>query len=227
MKQLLTNVIQTKELTAKGKEVTVNEFALQVRGEETDYSSEDVTFKVLATYSKLLQWNKEGNRVLNETVYFEAVPKGVLIPDRLGGNACGRIFPSWQDKKSFSPSERDAANPNNAKWYTFLFGEVTFPGKAPVLVNYRITGNQCFDFGAIEKAIKDKGAKLNQTLLKLSAVPREGKEHLATTEYTILQTDLDASANAGALQQIEEFIEVENGKIKDEHNAALAAKKTA
>ena len=211
MKQLATSAEIVKVKTATGKEVPTTEYAFKIRGDEAEYSSEEVTFKPLAYFTKLLQWNEKATAVVNESIYFTMDNfKDALLEDRLGGNACGRTFKSWGKE----------SNPNNAKWYGFIFGEVTFPGKAPVLVNYRITGGQCMDWGAIERVV---GRNLPSTLLKLTAVGREGKTHLATTLYTILQQDLDTSGNEEYTKQIKDFIEEENNKIKDAYRAAKAA----
>lgn len=216
MKQLATVTINGKMLNAKGKEVPTTEYALQIRGEDKEYSADEVTFKPLAYYTKILQWN-EGptkNKVVNETVYFTMDNFGdAMIEDRLGGNACGRSFKSWGK----------VANPNDAKWYGYIFGEVTFPGKAPVLVNYRITGGQCMAWGAVEKVIKDN---LPAALLKLTAVGHEDKPHLSTVAYSILQQNLDTTGNEAALKEVATFIEEQNNKILDEYHAAQS-KKTA
>lgn len=216
MKQLATAVVES-EIELKGKKKTVSEYQLKIRGEEETYSAEEVTIKVLTVRNKLLKWNDAGTKVLNESVFFEMNNfKDAIIPDRLGGNACGRVFPSWEGVKKFSP-ERQALEKKKAAWYTFLFGEVTFPGSKPILVNYRITGTQSMDWGAIEKVI---GNDVAAALLKLTAVGREGKKHIATTEYSIMQTDLDTSGNEDALEIIENFIEAENDKILEAYYAA-------
>jgi hypothetical protein len=209
MKQLQTATVKSG-VEVKGKKVNVTEYAFQIRGEEAEYSAEEVTFKVLQVRNKMLKWNDAGTQVLGETVYFEMNNfKDAMIPDTLGGNALGRVFPSWEGVKKFEQA-RQVAEKKKAAWYTFLFGEVTFPGKAPVLVNYRITGSQSMDWGAIEKVI---GKDLDGALLKLTAVGREGKEHLATTEYAILQQGLDTTGNTDAHKAILEFINNENEKV--------------
>lgn len=220
MKQLATAVLKS-EIDVKGKKKTINEYAFQIRGE--DSTAEEVTFKVLEVRNKLLKWDDAGKQVINESVFFAMDNfKDATIPDKLGGNACGRSFPSWEGVKSFDPTRR-AEESRKAKWYTFLFGEVTFPGQKPVLVNYRITGTQSMDWASIEKVIGDN---LAGALLKLTAVGREGKDHIATTDYSILQTDLDTSGNDEAIAEINKFIDAENDKILDAHRLAAGSKES-
>lgn len=216
MKQLLATSVES-EVEIKGKKKTVKDHLFQIKGEEATYASEEVTLRVLAVRNKLIAWDVEGKTVTNESVLFTLDDlNDQNIPDKNGGNACGRSFASWNKGSAFDR----AAEGKKAKWYTYLFGEVTFPGKKPVVVNYRLTGSQSMDWGTIEKVIKDD---LASHLLKLQAVALESNDKFAKPEYSILQSGLD-TVDSASVVAIEEFIQAENDKILDAYHAASPKK---
>lgn len=217
MKQLYAT-FEESEVEFKGKKTPVKEYFFRIK-DEPNYSAEEISFKVLATRNRLLSWSIEGTTVTKESVFFEGVFKNENIPDSSGGNACGRSFATWEGVKSFDDARRAEEN-KKARWYTYLFGEVTFPGKAPVVVNYRLTGPQSMSWGAIEKAL---GKDVGGALLKVVPVGGAKNDKFVLPEYTILQTGLDTSETKESLAAIEAYIDGENDKILELHYAAKKA----
>lgn len=212
MKQLATTVVQVDEELKNGTIKKVPAHRIIIRGEDTEYSAEAVKFKPIEIRNKLISW-EDGKKVSNETVLFDGVRKDQRIPDRLGGNACGRSFPAWEGVKEF-PKERQQAEKKKAEWYTMIFGEVTFPGKAPFVAALRITGGQSREWGAVEKML-GKRSEWPSTLLEVKAVGRQGKEHLATPEYRIVQSGLAIEGLEALKDEIAAYITRHNDYIVD------------
>lgn len=210
MKQLATVAVNS-EVEVNGKKLKVTEHKIVVRGDEENYSADAVKFKPIDSRNKLIAWSTDGRQVLNESVLFDGIKKDQRIPDKKGGNACGRVFPAWEGVKSFD-KDRQTVEKKKAGWYGFLFGEVTFPGKPPVLAVYRITGTQCMDWGKVEKML-GKRHEWPNTLLEIKAVGRAGKEHLATAEYRIAQSGLEIQGIEGYKDEIESYIKRHNDVI--------------
>lgn len=204
MKQLVTNYVEIGEDNYKQM--------LQVRGEEAAYSAKTVKFKPYAKFSKIIERDAEDPTIiLNETVFFEAVVKGGKIPDKLGGNACGRVFPSSQKGEALSTAQKDAQK--HKKWYDYVIGEVYFDDKAPVLVNFRLTGRLGMHFGGYLKELGRDNGKWPATLFELSVRGMKGKPQFAELDIKVAQTGLSLDDTKEVFDQITEYVQEHNDAI--------------
>jgi hypothetical protein len=205
MKRLAT--IQEKVFLEE-EEATVTKFFFVIQGEEKEYKSASIDFRLLEVSNKLIKRDPvDATKVINESIFFDGVRKGVDIPDKQGGNACGRTFPVWEGVKEFSAEERQRQR-GIAGFYTYLIGEVTFPKKKPELVNFRITPGQLKtwipfakefpakkDWGTVPFSIKVKGDKF------------------ATLAFTRKGGTASTEEDAALIEQINKFITEHNEGI--------------
>lgn len=208
MKQLAT---LSEKSQLPGKKATVTEWFFIIRGEEETYKAPSVVMKVLEVRNKLIKRDPvDPMKVVNETVFFEGIQKGVRIPDKLGGNACGRTFPVWEGVKAFS-AEQQKYNREQAGYYTYLFGEVTFPDTKPMLVNFRITPGQLREWGEAQKKSLPykKPEEWGKVLFNLEV----SGEKFAELGFSVADTNASTESDADTRQQIFEFIEQHNEGI--------------
>lgn len=191
----------------------------QVEGEEAAYSSSEVNFKVYETMNKLIARDEvDAMKVISESIYFDGIKKDSKIPDSAGGNACGRTFPAWEGR-AFTDEDR-AKQKKIAGWYTFAFGEVTFPGKAPLLVNLRLTGRLSMPFGTVVDSLGRDKAVWPSTLINIKARPLKGKGQFADLTFTIKQTGLEVEEDTEIRTEISKFINEHNDQILNKQKAA-------
>jgi hypothetical protein len=208
MKQLATSLV-TKELD----EGTIVAQKFQIRDEEKEYEASKVSFKVLDVRNKLIARDPDDAlKVTNETVFFDGVKKDAKIPDKLGGNACGRTFPSWEGVKEFSSAEQQKQK-KIAGWYTCLFGEVTFPGKSPVLVNYRLTPRQAMQWGDIQKTLGRDRSTWGKNILELSVTGMKDKPQFAEVSFKVKESNASLECVEELHSLVLDFINKHNDEI--------------
>lgn len=215
MKQLMIATVQKQV-----GEDTLYTPVFQIRGETEEYSSNTVDFTPYDQQIKLIARDpNDPMKVTGETVYFEGVRKGVPIPDSRGTNALGRSFPSWEGGTPFDIAKR-REQARIAGWYPFLFGEVTFPGKTPIMVNFRMTNrvSSLFRESGIEaslgRAKEDWPSKLLTFKVKQGATAI-----LPDILFTIKQSGLDLNDTTADLnRQIAAYIEEHNGQVIDKQH---------
>lgn len=181
---------------------------------DEELNSQTITFKLFDVQNKLVKRDPaDPNKVLSETVFFDQVRKGVDIPDSTGGNACGRTFPSWEGKK-FSPAERQVQS-KIANYYTYLIGEVTFPGQQPTLANFRMPSSIVKAWFNFQSNMPKDKAEWPSVLLELTAQAQQEKDQFTAVVFSIKQTGLtiDAEANKPVLKAINDFIQEHNSNI--------------
>jgi hypothetical protein len=165
MKYLITTKIEKEN---EDGDVSVKH-VFQLKDEEATHTSNVVTFKLFEKKQRLVARGSDGIAVINESVYFDYPKKDVPIPDAKGGNACGRSFPSWEGVKTFS-TERQQEERKKANYYTYIFGEVTFPGKKPELVNFRLTARSAQE---LDKVFDTSRSKANRDTSKLNPFEKD------------------------------------------------------
>ncbi len=207
MKRLATILEKTP---VPGKKAVLTEFFFVLQGEEKEYKSSTVKFKLFDVQHKIIARDPvDPTKVTNETVFFERVEKGVEIPDRNGGNACGRTFPVWEGVKTFSAEERQKQKAKGG-YYTFLFGEVTFPGKKPVLVNFRITPTQLGSYLEVQALLGRERAQWPANLLEIEV----SGDKFAELEFKVVEKNLDISEDSVS-EVIQQYIQEHNEEIKN------------
>lgn len=214
MKRLLINPVEREK--EDGEWETIHTF--QIEGEETTYSSTSVNFKIFEVQNKLIARDpNNASKITSESVYFDGVRKDVKIPDSTGGNACGRVFPSWVDNfKALSKEEQETfktEQKRKAGWYTFMFGEVTFPGKKPELVNYRLTGRLGITLGKITDEFGREKESWPTNLVEIKAKKLRGKEQFADLTFKVVQEDLICDEYQEFMAEITDFIRAHNENI--------------
>lgn len=197
----------------------------QLEGEEAAFSSPTVTFKVFDAQNKLIKRDvNDSNKIVSESVFFEGIRKDTKIPDSTGTNACGRVFPAWiDDFKSWSQDKKDAFRAEQKKeagWYTFIFGEVTFPGKQPVLVNMRLTGRLSVPFGDLTKKLGREKDQWPTNLVEIKAKGLKGKPQFVDLTFDIKQSGLVLDEETTVIQEITDFINAHNDNIILKQKAA-------
>jgi hypothetical protein len=194
-----------------GKKATITEWFFVIQGEESEYKAPSVVMKVLEVRNKLIKRDPvDPMKVVNETVFFEGIQKGVTIPDKIGGNPCGRTFPVWEGVKAFS-AEQQKYNREQAGYYTYLFGEVTFPNKKPTQVNFRITPGQLREWSEAQKKSLPykKPDEWGKVLFSIEVLG----DKFAELEFGVADTNASTESDAEVRQQIFEFIEQHNEGI--------------
>lgn len=204
MKRLITTVV-TKE-DAEGNSVSKHLF--QIQGED-NFSANIVTFKVYDIQNKIIARDPTNpSTVLSETVYFDQVRKDVVIPDSAGGNACGRVF------KSSGASEADiAASKKASNWYTVLFGEVTFPGSEPQLVNFRMPTFVLKSWYSFQDKIGRDPSLWPSYLLELKAKPQQAKPQFTEVLFSMKDTNLTRENTQPIFDEVNSFIQDHNNNI--------------
>lgn len=206
MKRLATIAEKTQ---LPGKRSTVTEYFFVIQGEEAEYKAPEVTLRVLSIRHKLIKRDPvDPAKVINESVFFEGVKKGTQIPDKLGGNACGRTFPVWEGVKEFSAEERQRQK-QLAGYYTYLIGEVTFAGKKPVLVNFRITPGQLKEWIDVQKKLPKNKSEWGKILVTAEVFG----DKYAELAFKIKDTNASTDTDNELVEQIEHFINEHNQEI--------------
>lgn len=212
-------IIDKSQVEVNGKKVSVSTptFKMKVEGEE-EYTAEVVKFKPFNLQNKLVARDSAGEKVINETVYFEGVQKDVPIPDRLGGSACGRTFPSWEGVKSFD-KEKQREQSKKATFYKHIFGEVTFPGKKPLVANLRLTpGIFMGSWRDVERQLDSKAA-LPSFMLKLEAEFLNEEEKYPSIKFSISDRGLPTEDNEDTIAEITKAIQDHNDYITSQGNS--------
>lgn len=214
MKQLAIN---TDMVDAEGNKIPMGTF--YIRGEK-DYS-ETVKFRPLAYYSKYIKSvkNDKGWKIENETIFVENFESPLDIK---GGIACGRLLgkaiPSaWTESQL-------KENSGKATCYCFMFGLVEFPGKEPVLVNFRASPAKARVLRETLKPIDRNTLFFNEFTLKL--VPVTGTVHpkleMELTDTTI-PTGLKETIKP-AYEEAKKFVATNNARILDIRNRVLKSR---
>lgn len=210
MKRLATIA---EKSTIPGKRSTITEYFFVIQGEEEGFKASEVVFRPLTVLNKLIKRDPvDATKVINETVFFDGVKKGVPIPDKLGGNACGRTFPVWEGVKEFSAAERKHQK-EQAGYYTYLFGEVTFPGKKPELVNFRITPGQLGAWMDVQKNFPRSKEDWGKETIKIEVFGDKYAELAMSFISNTASTEDDNSLKANIIEFVEEHNEgITNGR---------------
>ncbi|NBW16774.1 MAG: hypothetical protein EBR82_53240 [Caulobacteraceae bacterium] len=204
MKQLTTNYVEVEDESYKQM--------FQIRGEEENFSAKTVRFKPYAKVNKIIERDaSDPSIVVNETIFFEGVAKGRPIPDKLGGNACGRVFPAWQNGELLTDEQKEAQK--NKKWYDYLFGEVYFDKYPPVLVNLRLTGRLGMHFSSYLKNLGRDNGKWPSTVFELTVRGMKGKPQFAEIDITVAQGGLKLEGTEEVFQLITSYIQEHNDNI--------------
>lgn len=209
MKRLLLNTVQKE-----GEDGVVTSHVFQIQGDEAEYSSKAVAFRPYDHQIKLIA--RDANdplRVTCETVFAEGVQKGIPLSDTQGGNACGRTFPSWEGRELTKDEQQE--NRRRAGYYGFLFGEVTFPGKAPIVVNLRLTSKLNQTFSTFQnKELGRLRSGWPSVLMEMKAKGQSGNPQFSEIIFTKLEKS-EYKPHVEVLEDIELFIEEHNSKIKE------------
>lgn len=206
MKRLAT-IVETTPVP--GKKATITEHLIVIQGEDTEYKSSEVGFRVLEIRHKLIKRDPvDPSKIINESVFFDGVRKDVKIPDKQGGNACGRTFPVWEGVKEFSAEERQKQK-QIAGYYTFLFGEVTFPNKKPQLVNFRITPGQLGAWITAQKALPKNKSDWGKLLFNIEV----SGEKYAQLDFALKDKNASNENDAEIREHINAFITEHNEGI--------------
>jgi len=215
MKRVITNRVKVEYAPGKFAE----EHVFQIAGDEMSNATE-ITFKVFDVQNKLIKRDPgDPMKVLAESVYFDAVKKGVTIPDSTGGNACGRTFPSWEDRK-FTKADQQTQS-KIANYYTYLFGEVTFPGQAPVLANFRMPASVVKEWYNFQpNTLGREKDKWPTYLLTLKVSAQQEKSQFAAVKFSLKDMNLAVEDANTVLEQINKHVQEHNEQIINKQKAA-------
>jgi hypothetical protein len=212
-------IINVSPLDANGKSIKQHVGAFHILG--TDLYAEEVQFRPLAVYNKLIKMvqskNKEGGEVwnyLNQTVFFSNY--GEVLYDEKGGIACGKVL--GEARKKLSKDEAEANN-KKAKSYLYLYGLVKFPNdKEWHLVDFRVGGKRLMVISdAVSSKAIGKDHFMSQFIYDLKCVPQAGSVHPELE----MSTDGKVHDIADILHydnEITNFIDESNGRIMAKFN---------
>lgn len=206
MKQLAINA---DKVDSEGNKIDVDTWHIRNDNTYTD----TVIFRPLRYKQKFIRMVQNGKqwKTDNQSVFVENFEPAY---DTGGGVGCGRIIGKLP---SHWTEEQKLANYKKATIYGFLFGLVTFPGKEPVLVNFRAAPAKAnvvrvaLSTATIGAELKDKFFKLDYTM---KLVPIKG-EKFVTLEMT---PDLNNIHNDFAdiypyIKEVDAYIEAHNAGI--------------
>lgn len=203
MKQLAINADKQDE---QGNKIEPDTW--HVRGENQYIDT--VTFRPLRYKQKFIRMVQNGKtwRTDNESIFVEGFEPAY---DVKGGIGCGRIIGSLPDHWT---KEQQLVNFKKASIYGFLFGLVTFPGKKPVLVNFRAAPAKT---KAIREALSKKSIgdiPFDKIEYKLKLYTNKG-DKFVTLEVTpdLNNVKDDFSEVYPHIKEVDAYIEAHNANI--------------
>ncbi len=144
---------------------------------------DELTFRVLDTYTKLKVYNSDHSKTEMESTLFKFTgdardsrgshkqEEDAKTGELKTYSVCGRIM-STERTKAMTEGQK-AVNKNAAKWYSYIFGIVSVPGQSPLLCDFQLSGNNIKVVGDILKKVKDEKRDYHRAELKFKAFKNE------------------------------------------------------